>query len=1380
MNTRTIALAVFVLASSGSFPAAAQADDEAKARAEYDAAEKTAQEEEAAIAPVKAAMQKADKAYADAKKAADAKRQQANVAKNLAGEPGIKELAEAEANLAAALKGLTDAANAKPPLDKASADAKAAALPLQQAYEAAEKAAKEAEAAARVASGAAGRLDDEARRAAAQAAAKRRAADAARAALVRARQSEQNLKNQADAMPQKLAEAVMQMKAADEAAANPRKQAAAAMAACQAAEQAALAAEDNARVDSEADRQKAAADASARRKAVDAAKAALAQAQQGEQQAQAQAATAAQKLADAPGRKKAADEALVNARNEVAAAATASQTAEKAAQDAEARAKQAAAEAGTSDAEKKKAADEAATRRKAADAAKAALAKPQEAEKKAQAEAATAAQKLADRPAQKKAADEALAGARKRVAAAAAAVQAAEQAAQAAEAAVKAMAGRAGRSGEQRKQAAADAAPKRKAADAAKAALAQAQAVLQNPQNQADAAAQKLARVTAQKDRIDAALAAARNQAAAAAAAIPAAEQAAQTAAKSAEEKTRAAADAAARRKAAADAGAALIQAQQAEQQAQARSAAAAQKLAESETQKKSADEAMANAKKQAAAATTASQAAERAAQDAEAKAKQAAAEAGTSDAEKKKAADEAASRRKAADAAGAALAKSQEAEKKAQAQTAAVLLKPADAPAQKKAADEALAGARDKVTAATAANQAAQEAAKELLPLEAASRQAAAEAAARRKAADAAKAALAPPRQKMEQAVAQAGAAAQALTRAEARKKSAEEGLADLKKRIAAAKESHEADEQGARAAEEAAVPLKGESGKARAAHEEAVKTADDKRALVEQAKARLYRLIAGRQVAGLMESPEPPRPANRIDEIVFAKLKALGLQPALCSDAVFVRRAFLDLTGTLPSAEEARAFILSLDKNKRVGLVDRLLDHPAHADYWAMKWSDILKVKAEFPVKVWPNAAQAYHRWIWESVARNKPYDRFARELLTSSGSNFRVGAVNFYRAIQDKTPEGLAAAVGLALMGTRVQLWPQDRRAGMGAFFSQIGYKPTSEWKEEVVFWDPLRSVKVPGSTAPGEDAVAKAVAATNRIPQALAQPLGGNGPLEAVFPDGARTTIPPDRDPREAFADWLIRPENPWFARAVVNRTWAWVMGRGIVHEPDDIRDDNPAGLPELLSFLEKELVSSGYDLKHLRRLIFTSTVYQFSSVPRSAKPEAKANFAGYPLRRVEAEVLNDALNRITGSTDLYTSAVPEPFTYIPKEMSAVELADGSVTSSFLTLFGRSARATGMEGERVSELASTQWLYLLNSTAIQGKLQSGSGLAAMLSAGGKPNEIAERLYLTILSRFPTEADLKVVEEYARAKGAKGRDAWVDLAWALINSPEFLLRH
>ena len=436
--------------------------------------------------------------------------------------------------------------------------------------------------------------------------------------------------------------------------------------------------------------------------------------------------------------------------------------------------------------------------------------------------------------------------------------------------------------------------------------------------------------------------------------------------------------------------------------------------------------------------AATAAQATEQTAQAAEAKAKQFAEDAAKPDAEKKQAADEAAASRQAADAAKANLAQAQQAEQAAQTQAAAAAQKLTEAETQQKSSDEVLVNARNQVAAATTVNQAAQEAAKELIQLDAVSKQATDDAAAKRQVADAAKAALAPAQQALEQAAIQANTSEQELARAEARKKSAEEALANLKNRIAAAIQTNVADEQAAQDAEAAAVPLKAEAERTRAAYTAAMDSAADKRTLAEQAKAALYRLVAAGQVASLMESPDPPKPANRIDEIIFAKLKAMNIEPALCSDAVFVRRAYLDVTGKLPTAEEAKAFIQDADTNKRIALIDRLLDGSAHVDYWAMRWSDILRVKAEFPVKLWPNAAQAYHRWVWESIAQNKPYNQFVRELLTSSGSNFRVGPVNFYRAIQDKTPEGIATAVGLALMGTRAHLWPADRRSRHGSVF------------------------------------------------------------------------------------------------------------------------------------------------------------------------------------------------------------------------------------------------------------------------------------------------------------------------------------------------------
>jgi hypothetical protein len=538
------------------------------------------------------------------------------------------------------------------------------------------------------------------------------------------------------------------------------------------------------------------------------------------------------------------------------------------------------------------------------------------------------------------------------------------------------------------------------------------------------------------------------------------------------------------------------------------------------------------------------------------------------------------------------------------------------------------------------------------------------------------------------------------------------------------------------------------------------------------------------------IFESPAAPIPKSRLDQLVFAELAKLNLQPVLCSDAVFVRRAYLDLIGTLPTAKEAWEFIKDPDtNNKRRRLIDRLLERDEYADYWAMRWGDVLRVKAEFPVNLWPNAAQAYHRWIRASLAANKPYDQFVREMLTASGSNFRVGPVNFYRAVQNRTPEGIAGAVALTFMGARAEAWPTNRLAGLAAFFSQIGYKPTSEWKEEHVFWDPLGASAVPGNSAPGRAAVAEIAQTTKRLPQPASSMQVNRGPREAIFPDGTRVLLPPNRDPREIFADWLITPQNPWFTRSIANRVWAWLLGRGIIHEPDDIRDDNPASNPALLACLEQELIASHYDLKRLQRLILSSCTYQLSSLPRPGTPQAETQAACYTLRRLDAEVLIDAINQVTGSSDLYTSPIPEPFTYIPEDQPAIAIADGSITSPFLALFGRSARATGMANERNNKPVAAQWLHLLNSSHIQRKLEQGPRLREIFESGRKPPEIVEELYLTLLSRLPTADEVKIAMRYGgpvtaskgtRAGGQKKREDWVDIAWALINSTEFLYRH
>lgn len=539
------------------------------------------------------------------------------------------------------------------------------------------------------------------------------------------------------------------------------------------------------------------------------------------------------------------------------------------------------------------------------------------------------------------------------------------------------------------------------------------------------------------------------------------------------------------------------------------------------------------------------------------------------------------------------------------------------------------------------------------------------------------------------------------------------------------------------------------------------------------------------------LYESTTPVKAACEIDRLVMAKLAPLGVKPVLCSDAVFVRRAFLDVIGTLPTAAEARAFIDDAKPDKRRVLIDQLLQRDEFAVYWAMKWSDLLRIKAEFPINLWPNAAQAYHRWVMTALEDNMPFDQFARELLTSSGSNFRVGPVNFYRAMQSRTPDGIASTVALTFMGVRTDAWKPEKLAGMERFFTQVGYKPTSEWKEEYVFWDPIGTHTLAGNIAPGKasiDEIGKPAASVQGAAVADTSPMPATG--EAVFPDGKKVKLSDDRDPREVFADWLITPKNPWFTRNIANRVWSWLLGRGIINAPDDIREGNPPSNPELLTYLESELVKAKYDLKQLYRLILNSSTYQSSSLLGDTKPEAQAQFARYPLRRLEAELIIDAINKITGTTELYTSAIPEPFTYIPQGEPAMSIGDGSITSPFLALFGRSARATGMEDERSNKFIGPQWLHLLNSSQIQKKLESGPGLKDLFTAKRPPAQTLEELYLAILSRKPNAAELEHALSYGepptglnkagKPRTGKRTDDWIDIAWALLNSSEFLFRH
>jgi len=482
----------------------------------------------------------------------------------------------------------------------------------------------------------------------------------------------------------------------------------------------------------------------------------------------------------------------------------------------------------------------------------------------------------------------------------------------------------------------------------------------------------------------------------------------------------------------------------------------------------------------------------------------------------------------------------------------------------------------------------------------------------------------------------------------------------------------------------------------------------------------------------------------ANRIDELVFQQLEELELAPAaLSTDSVFLRRAYLDVIGTLPTAEEAAAFLDDTDSDKRALLIDHLLERPEFADYWAMKWCDVLRVKAEFPINLWPNAAQAYHRWIRTAIADNLPYDQFARELLTASGSNFRTPQVNFYRAVQGQEPATLSQAAVLTFLCQRTDHWTPELKDGVTQFFHQVGFKPTGEWKEEIVYFDPR---------------------------------LGPGGPerqpATAMFPDGTTTETPRGTDPRIVFANWLVDPQNDMFARAVCNRVWCWLYGRGIIEPSDDIRPDSIPVNPELLDYLAEELVASGYDLRHLYRLILNSSTWQLSC---DADAATLQHLGAYPVRRLDAEVLIDAICQVTGTTESYSSIIPEPYTFLPNDQRAIALPDGSITSSFLEMFGRPPRDTGWMSERNNRFTAGQALHLLNSNHIRNKLKRGAGLASVSKRGFTSLEIADRLYLTILSRRPTEEELQEVLGYCAAPNGVR-----DFAWVLLNSDEFLFRH
>jgi len=522
--------------------------------------------------------------------------------------------------------------------------------------------------------------------------------------------------------------------------------------------------------------------------------------------------------------------------------------------------------------------------------------------------------------------------------------------------------------------------------------------------------------------------------------------------------------------------------------------------------------------------------------------------------------------------------------------------------------------------------------------------------------------------------------------------------------------------------------------------------------------------------------EEPQPKEPfeirddfkvLNEIDAVVLADLQKKGIQPAfLSSDAVFLRRVFLDVTGKIPTAEQVRWFLENQSPTKRAELIDRLLNSPQYADYWTMRWADFLRVKAEFPINLWPHATAVYFRWLHDQMSANTPYDQFARELLMGQGSCFRAPCANFYRAVERKEPVELAGVAVLTFLGERTDLWPEAKRNDVTKFFSRVAFKGSAQWKEEIVYWDskPLESPEV-------------------------------------VFPDGSKGTVQPNQDPREVFAEWLIRPENHAFNQQIVNRLWFWLTGVGIIDAPDDLRqmfaDAQPPAYPgggnppcnaELLRVLEKKLIESHYDLKAVMRFILNSRTYQQSSIPREAGPEnvekAVRNLAVYPVRRIDAEVLQDVFIDLFNAKIKYTSEVPEPFSYVPDRVRTVQLYDSGLTNPFLEMFGRSTRDSGLTTDRNRSVNEAQQMFLMNSNEVnswisknvEGRIRDLNKLQwkkPEAFANGV-RRLAEDLWIRALSRRPTEAEIATFTEVIKSKDSG------DAVWFLVNSREFLCLH
>jgi hypothetical protein len=516
---------------------------------------------------------------------------------------------------------------------------------------------------------------------------------------------------------------------------------------------------------------------------------------------------------------------------------------------------------------------------------------------------------------------------------------------------------------------------------------------------------------------------------------------------------------------------------------------------------------------------------------------------------------------------------------------------------------------------------------------------------------------------------------------------------------------------------------------------------------------------LVANVRLTHLVEVPgfkvaEVPQD-NTIDRTVFAKLNRMRISPSdPCTDAEFVRRASLDTLGLLPSPEDVRAFLADPSPDRRSKLVDRLLARPEFADFWTLKFADILRANGRL---IETKGTHAFNRWIKANLERNVPLDQFVRELLTADGSTLRNPAANYYRISRD--PENATETTAQLFLGVRIQCakchnhpferWTQDDYYGFAAFFSRIKRKPGSLPEDEVIYAANAGEVRQPRT---GKTMKPKA--------------LGGPAFDDAGSPD------PNMADRRRSLANWLTGPENPFFAKSLVNRVWYHLMGRGIVEPVDDFRDSNPASNDELLDGLTADFVKGGFDLKALVRSILVSRTYQLSSKANEFNAADNLYFSHASTKLLPAEVLLDAISVVTGTTT--------PFDGLPKGTRATQIPDGKMENPFLKTFGRPARELACECERESDSNLSQALQLIGGATVNGKLRDDNGRMAKLAKASISNEdVIKELYLVALARDPNATETAAAVKHL-ANAADRRQAVEDLGWVLINSKEFLFRH